>query len=145
MQTEKAPPHCTGVVLLAEDEAEIRTLISTVLQRDGFIVLVGCDGAEALNLSRQRSERIDLLLTDVQMGDGITGIELAELIRQDRSGIAVLVISGLPASGPLAAAKGYAFLPKPFAPATLTGRVRELLAKVPAQSERKPEKREMTG
>ena len=114
-------------VIVVDDEAVIREFASTVLHRIGFQVLSACSASEALTLSRNRLERIDLLVTDFQMGDGLNGIELAESILQDRAGIAVQIISGSPESERLAAEKGHPCLAKPFTSAKLTERVRELL------------------
>ena len=134
------------VVLLAEDEATIRSLVTISLEQQHIRVVPACDADEALQLARKH-ERIDLLLTDVQMAGSINGVELAECLQAERPGLPVLVMSGFPDSLALAAEKGYPALAKPFTPATLTERVREVLAaRIPAQSEqRKPNLRKMTG
>jgi two-component system, cell cycle sensor histidine kinase and response regulator CckA len=134
------------VVLLAEDEAAIRMLVTMSLQREHISVLPATDADEALQVARNQ-EKIDLLLTDVQMCSGsMNGIELAESILHDKPGTKVLVMSGYPGSKSLAAEKGLEFLPKPFTAASLTDRVREVLSKVPAQSDlEKTKLRRMTG
>jgi two-component system, response regulator PdtaR len=124
------------VALLVDDEAPVRELASTILQRAGFITLSACSAAEALSLSANREELINVLITDVQLGDG-DGIELAKRIRRDRCGIEVLVISGVPDNGERAAANGYGFLEKPFHPTALLGSVQRCLARtISPQSER---------
>ncbi len=134
------------VVLLAEDEETIRSLVTISLQQERFSVLPASDADEALRVARNH-ETIDLLLTDVQMEGSMNGVELAEHLLVERPGLPVLVMSGFPDSLALAAEKGYPALAKPFTVTTLTERVREVLAtKIPAQSEtKKPKLREMTG
>jgi DNA-binding NtrC family response regulator len=133
------------VVLLAEDEATIRSLVMISLQQEHFNVFPASDADEALRVAGNH-EKIDLLLTDVQM-EGMNGIELAERLQVERPGLPVLVMSGYPDSLALATEKGYPALAKPFTPTMLTERVREVLgARIPAQSEtRKPKLRRMTG
>ena len=116
----------TRTVLLAEDEATIRTLVAISLQQE-YSVLSACDADEALSVARSH-ENIALLLTDVQMcGGSMNGIELAEQILEEKPGTKVLVMSGLPDSLALAAEKGFPSLAKPFRSTTLTERVREVL------------------
>jgi DNA-binding NtrC family response regulator len=106
------------VALVVDDEPLVREIASTVLQKKGYVTLSAANAAEALKLSRNRKEQIDVLITDVDLGDG-DGIDLAALIRADRPGIAILVISGNEEYKRVARAKRYAFLPKPFRTAQL--------------------------
>src|SRR6185369_4692988 len=53
--------------LVAEDDPSVRTLVQSVLERNGYRVLVAEDGVSALELARQQKGRIDLLLSDVVM------------------------------------------------------------------------------
>ena len=55
------------VVLVADDEPLVRNLVTLLLQRDGYLVLSAADGHEGLELSRNYSGAIDLLVTDVDM------------------------------------------------------------------------------
>lgn len=134
------------VVLVAEDEESIRTLIMISLQQQHFSVIPASDADEALRVAEDH-ERLDLLLTDVQMEGSMNGVELAERLSAERPGLPVLVMSGFPDSLALAAQKGYPALAKPFTPATLMERIREVLAsRIPVQSEtKKPKLRKMTG
>ncbi|MFN2324660.1 MAG: ATP-binding protein [Gemmatimonadales bacterium] len=127
------PEHtvATGseTVLVAEDEPQVRRLAERALRAAGYQVLSAPDGAQALALSRESQGQIHLLVTDVVM-PGMGGPELATAFLAERPGARVLYISGYTedevARQGLAAA-GLAFLPKPFTPAELTDRVRELL------------------
>ncbi len=120
----------SGTVLLAEDEPTVRLLMKRVLRRAGFVVLEASNGEEALDISRSYSARIDVLVTDVIM-PGMGGGELSRRLRQERSGIKVLHVSGYTA-GALrqheALEDGAAFLQKPFTPKALVSRLREVMA-----------------
>jgi CheY-like chemotaxis protein len=146
MDSSESPVVRKLRVLVADDEPAVREFTSSVLQHQGFVVLSVCDGTEALTLSGNRAEHIDLLVTDVRMGDGLNGIELAEEMLRGRADLAVLVTSGLPDSATMAAVRGYAFLRKPFLPAQLAKGVQEVLAaKISSQPAAKPRHRESTG
>jgi two-component system, cell cycle sensor histidine kinase and response regulator CckA len=118
------------LVLLAEDEAPVRTLAARVLKRGGFRVLEAQDGGEALRLAEAHADEIDLLLTDVTM-PVLGGRELAERFRHVCPGAKILFMSGHPESviahnGVLD--PGVAFVAKPFTPDQISTRVRDVLA-----------------
>ena len=94
-----------------------------MLESDGFEVVAAATPAEALGLMETMGDRIDLVLTDVMMPE-MTGSELANAIRVRRPGLPVLFMSGLPKG--LEWSEPGGFLPKPFTPATLGKKVREL-------------------
>jgi CheY-like chemotaxis protein len=96
------------IVLLADDESVVSNFVSFSLQREGFVVLVASNGEEALQVFRNQA--IDLLLTDVKMGDDMNGVELAERIVQEKPGTKVLVMSGFPDSELLVSKKHFLFL-----------------------------------
>lgn len=114
-------------VLIVDDEETVRTIVATTLEQAGFLVLPACDGEAAIEIFRSGRVNVHALLTDVQMGEGITGIALAEHIQNERPDIAVLVMSGLPEAEPLAKEKNFRFLAKPFTPAELVEQMREVL------------------
>lgn len=116
--------------LLAEDDPSLRPYVSVVLQHQGFIVLTACNGNEALTISREYKGAIDLLVTDVHMGKGLTGVQLARQLLQERKDLAVLIISGTPEGEKLATDSGLPFLAKPFSLKAFTTRVQEVLAAV---------------
>ncbi len=68
-------------LLLVDDDALNRSLLSRILERHGFEVIEGCDGAEALQLVE--STRPALMLLDYEMPD-LTGAQVCELVRQHR-------------------------------------------------------------
>ena len=78
------------VALVVDDEATIRTLVSTVLRRRGWSVLEAEDGCTALDMA---PDRLDLLVTDYEM-PRLTGIALATRLRLRDGELAVLMVSG---------------------------------------------------
>jgi len=132
-------------VLLVEDDSIVRHFVIASLERENLIVLAACDGAEALEIFRTRL-KVDLLLTDVQLETGMSGIELAEQLIEERPGTKVLVMSGYPDREIEAAEKHLPFLRKPFTTAILNEAVAAVLGStIPAQSVTKTSSRAMTG
>ncbi|HXY25863.1 MAG TPA: response regulator [Candidatus Acidoferrum sp.] len=120
----------TEVILVVEDQDNVRQLVMETLRAYGYTVLGAANGQEALALSGQRREQIDLLLTDVIM-PGMDGKTLAEKLKQRRPQVRVLYMSGynediVSHRGVLEV--GVEYLTKPFAPETLAAKVREVLA-----------------
>ena len=113
-------------VLLVEDDSTVRNFVVTCLEREDLIVLAAASGDEALEIFRSRL-KIDLLLTDVQLATGMSGIEVAERILEEKVGTKVLVMSGYPNREIEAAERCLPFLHKPFTPAILTRAVRQVL------------------
>ena len=120
------PPMQSGkIILLAEDEFSIRSLVLTILQEAGYNVIVALNGRECLEKSRQFKGTIHLLLSDVDMPN-MTGIELATQIQIDRPAMRVMLMSGM-AAGMLLLKDGWQFLPKPFTSNLLEERIQQLL------------------
>ncbi len=116
-------------VLLVEDEIGVLTLARSVLTTYGYKVLEACSGVEALRIWEQH-EKIDLLLTDIVMPEGISGIELAKKLRQEKHDLKVVYSSGYSvevAGQDFGLREGMAFLKKPYHPLTLASMVRETL------------------
>jgi two-component system cell cycle sensor histidine kinase/response regulator CckA len=127
-----APPPRTGrqTVLLAEDEDAVRALAREVLQTAGYVVLEARDGAEALNIAERHGEHIDLLISDVIM-PGMGGRQLAERLLDRDANLKVLYLSGYVEDAVVrqgVSRDEVHFLPKPFSPAVLADKVREVLA-----------------
>jgi len=125
----------TETILLVEDEEAVRDLIVTILSKRGYEVIVARHPAHAEEIAAEFPREIHLLLTDVVM-PGTSGRELAARIGARRRGIRVLYMSGyteniITSGGMLE--KGLAFLQKPFSPALLSQKVREVLSRTPAR------------
>lgn len=119
----------TEVVLLTEDEDNIREPAQEILEGRGYTVLAAQDGAHAIEAARNWEGPIHLLISDVVM-PGMSGSELAAQLEAERPGLRVLYISGYPED---AIARhgvlhpGRSFLQKPFPPGVLLQTVREIL------------------
>ncbi len=122
-------PGGSETVLVAEDEAAVRGLLCQVLAAKGYAVLEAANGAEALGVAEGHPGPIHLVVADVVMPD-LGGRELAERLRLGRPGLRVLYVSGYTDDAILrrgALEPGAAFLQKPFSPAALARKVREVL------------------
>ncbi len=116
-------------ILLVEDDPGVRRALVRVLEGAGYRVLPAGSAEEARGLLSERGEEVRLCLTDVVL-PGASGVSLAAHLRQEWPDIPVLAMTGyteerLSTGG--AEAGNLPFLQKPFLPAELTTRVRELL------------------
>jgi CheY-like chemotaxis protein len=80
-------------LLLVDDEEDVRRTASEHLRDLGYQVLEAEDGLSALNV-QEVATRLDLLVTDVGLPNGMNGRQLAEAVRQHRPGLPVLFITG---------------------------------------------------
>jgi len=103
------------VLLLADDEDELRKAAVEYLQGCGFEVLSAKDGKEGIDISDAHSGRIDLVISDVVM-PRINGRGLVEHIRKTRPDARILLISGYADGADLrnSSIADNAFLQKPF-------------------------------
>ena len=126
---------CSETVLLVEDEAELREFIREVLLSQGYTVLEARNGQQGIEVAREYSGTIHLLLTDIVM-PGFNGTELADRLVAVRPDLKVLYMSGYaePASVDLSKlSEEGRFLPKPFSIGDLTHKLRDLLDGTEAQ------------
>ena len=122
-------PVGTETVLLAEDDALLRPLARALLVKLGYKVIETSDSAAALAAARAHPGEIHLLISDVVM-PGESGVQLARQIMADRPRLRVLYVSGYTDEAVVRhglLAPGVNFLQKPFTPAALARKVREVL------------------
>jgi signal transduction histidine kinase len=124
-----ALPRGAGVVLLAEDDEQVRRFSERVLTHNGFRVLAAVDGHEALALVEQHGANIRLAVLDVLM-PRVSGKQVYEHLRTRHPGVRVLFCSGysaemLPAE--FAPGDGCAILNKPYTSRELLAQVHRLL------------------
>jgi len=133
-QTEFAPvPEVRGgneTILLVEDEAPVRSLARTLLERKGYQVIEAASGLRALEIWQKQRDTIDLLFTDMVMPDGLSGRELAARLVAEKPGLKVIYTSGytddmLGENSPLR--NNPNFLEKPFISHKLLKQVRDCL------------------
>jgi hypothetical protein len=118
----------TETVLVVEDSDDFREIVDRILSQNGYEVLVAGNGPDALEMARQYSGHIDLLLTDM-IRPRMLGSELAPRLVASRPDLRVLYMSGFAEPGlkPGAVAPGVALLDKPFTQPALLARVRQTL------------------
>jgi two-component system, cell cycle sensor histidine kinase and response regulator CckA len=113
----------TERVLVAEDDAAVRSLVVKILRRRGFDVLEATNGMAALDLLRDPGTDLDLLISDVHMPE-MDGLVLMAAAKALRPRLGALLISGSPEDG---STTGLPYLAKPFTAAELVARVRAVL------------------
>ncbi len=117
-------------ILIVEDEKIVRELTVRILKHLGYQVIEAQSGKQALEIVQNNPETtIDLLLTDVVMPN-MSGIDLASTLREKNQNLKTLFMSGHTSNaiinnGILNA--GEQFIQKPFNPATLASKVRQVI------------------
>jgi CheY-like chemotaxis protein len=128
-----APPPGTETVLVVEDDASVRALTRHVLWQAGYTVLEAADGDEALRVGAGHAGPIHLVVTDVVM-PGRAGREVAEKLAERHPTVRVLFVSGYTDDAVVRHGvlhERMNFLQKPFTPAGLARKVREVLDSSP--------------
>ena len=118
-------------VLVVENEDVVRNLVQTILRISGFEVAAFATGEEALERLEVQDGFIPLLITDVDLGPSLDGIELVNALRALYPPMQILYISGQDnetVSREVATGQAY-FLPKPFTPRGLTEKVTAILSR----------------
>jgi hypothetical protein len=128
-QTSEPAIRGTETILVAEDDRQVRDLTVAILKACGYRVLELENAKEAERVCQQHEGNIDLLLTDVVMRD-MSGPDLARVLQKVRPLTKVLFMSGYTDNAVVHQGildPTIAFLPKPFTPSTLAGKVRQVL------------------
>ena len=114
------------VILIAEDDEQVRKIAARSLSLLGYTVIEAADGEEALNQYQRRDVGIDLLLTDIVM-PRLGGKALAERLRTVRPTLPILFMTGHTTLGTVFDDPASEVLEKPFTPRALAQKVRRLL------------------
>jgi len=129
-QSKERPTGRGEVVLVVEDEPDVRRMAERILAKGGYSVIGATGGEQALEVCRRADRPIHLLLTDVIM-PGMLGTELVERIKAIRPELGVIFMSGYShevlAPEALAEQGSGAFIEKPFSASELLKAVRGLL------------------
>jgi PAS domain S-box-containing protein len=94
---EKAETKGSGTVLVVEDDPQVLKATVRFLKQIGYEASGAGDGPSALAILQQRND-IDLVISDVIMPNGMSGIDLAEEIQRKHKGVKVILMSGYPIS-----------------------------------------------
>jgi two-component system cell cycle sensor histidine kinase/response regulator CckA len=81
------------VVVVVDDDENVRGLIVRQLQQDGFRVLQAENGEDALNVMQEHHEPVDLLISDINMPE-MDGLELVSFLRAAYPSLRALLVSG---------------------------------------------------
>ncbi len=120
----------TETVLLVEDEPVLRRVTRTLLEKAGYKVCEAADGAEALRKWDEHGQKIQILLTDIVMPEGISGRDLAARLREKNPKLPVVFTSGYSseiAGRDLNLQEGENFIQKPASPERLLAVIRRAL------------------
>ena len=122
-------PGGKETILVVEDEAGLREMVREVLQAYNYGVSVAASGPEALRIWNEANGKFDLLITDMIMPGGMTGRELAEELKKQKSDLKIIYTSGYSPEllGKDLAVDRTMFLPKPYRPPQLALLVRQCL------------------
>ncbi|MBV8537599.1 MAG: response regulator, partial [Alphaproteobacteria bacterium] len=113
-------------IIVVEDAADVRGVVVKELTAHGYKVLTAANGSDALTVL-SATEKIDMLLTDIVLPGGMTGVELAERAREAHRHLAVLYMSGFSDALQVASLRirKNALLSKPFGKNELLHAIRQ--------------------
>ena len=128
----KSAPGGTETILIVEDESVLREMACNILKDCGYRIFEASSGKQALAQWQQRANKIDLLLTDIVMPEGVSGVNLAEQLLVNHPRLKIIFTSGYTAnevSPELLAKTNARYLQKPYTHAELAKIVRDCLDK----------------
>ena len=117
-------------ILLVEDEPSVQQVMRKCLEKFGYRVIGVTDGPQAIALWQEHGQQIKLLITDMLLPEGMTGLELTEKLRTFKPELKVIISSGyhyeINESNKVAL-HGITFLPKPYQGYQLIATVQDCL------------------
>jgi signal transduction histidine kinase/ActR/RegA family two-component response regulator len=108
-----APLRASASILVVEDEAEVARVTMEVLREIGYHAVEARDGHAALALIEQ-DPAIELVLSDVLMPGGMSGLELARRLRKIRPGLPVVLVTGYTQLEARVMDEDFTFIAKPY-------------------------------
>ncbi len=126
--------HKTGngeTVLVIDDEPSVRMLVIDVLEDLGYTAIEASDGPEGMTIIRS-DVRIDLLITDVGLPNGMNGRQVADAARQVRPNLKVLFVTGYAENAVLNHGHldaGMEVITKPFDLTVMADRIRTIISR----------------
>jgi PAS domain S-box-containing protein len=131
-EPEALAPRAHGeMILVVEDDEDVRAYSAGVLQALGYRVLTAADGAAALRLV-EREPDLRLMFTDVGLPGGLNGRQVADAARQIRPSLKILFTTGYARNAIVHQGRldpGVELLGKPFSSPTLAAKVRQMLSR----------------
>jgi two-component system, NtrC family, sensor kinase len=136
---EATVPHMTGPVprlaqgeqaLLVEDNAEVAEVGASYLAQLGFSVVHAPDADGALR--KLRDGRFDIVLSDIVMPGGLSGLDLARTLRQHHPELPLVLATGYSGRASEAVAEGFVLLAKPYSLSALTRAIQSARARAGA-------------
>ncbi len=124
---EPSPSCCDKLILVVEDQDQVRRVTARTLERLGYQVLEAEDGKHALSVCEENGENINLLLTDLVM-PRLSGVQLAHRLREKFPHIKIVLMSGFAEEQPHGSLDASPVLRKPFSPRELATAVRAALS-----------------
>jgi CheY-like chemotaxis protein len=127
---EVVVPSGQETILVVEDEPLLRDLANAILTNCGYQVLEASTGAEALNVWDRNKGNIQLLLTDMIMPEGMSGMELAQRLVTVRPNLKIIIASGYSMDeldNDFVRERNALFIQKPYTHITLPQAVRDCL------------------
>ena len=110
--------HSEIVILVVENEAPVRMALVLELHCEGYAVLEAESGEDAL-IQLDDGQRVDILITDIQLGGDLTGWDVADKFRDVFSDILVIYTSGAAVENPRKVSSSV-FFSKPYRPADIS-------------------------
>jgi len=123
-------PRGDETILVVEDEAALRDLAHVILENCGYTVIEAGSGVEALEIWHKQQDAIDLVLTDMVMPEGISGMDLAQRLHAVRPDLRIIFASGYSMDeldADFMREGTAAFIQKPYSHITLAQTVRACL------------------
>jgi CheY-like chemotaxis protein len=123
-------PPVTGVIVVVDDEEEVRGVMVRLLESAGHTVLAATNGEHALQVMQDHHGPVDLVISDINMPE-MDGLELVGFLRSAYPNLRALLVSGQSAEYLIEnrdrIPEATHFLAKPFGMAALRQRVQEIL------------------
>jgi DNA-binding NtrC family response regulator len=113
-------------ILLVEDHAALLKLVQQILEEAHFTVIAASTAKQALRLEAEFPGTIHLLLSDVRM-TGMSGPDLAKVLKARRPQMRVVLMSGYPGGALLVLNYGWHYIQKPFVATVLVSRIKDIL------------------
>ncbi len=122
-------PVLDACLALVEDNPDIRSSLQLLMEQAGARVLPFADAPSALAAVRDTASRIDIVLSDINLGAGMGGVALACAVRASRPELPIVLMTGYTESLQEAVALGFRVLPKPASPEDLLRALQDALVR----------------